>query len=58
MYSKIYAPDGDRHFNTDWEAKLPPSQAEIRLAQLRQIHGNAEGTRIYRAECRIDAVRL
>ena len=58
MYKQTTAPDAGYQFHR-WQRPIPPlTQAEIRLAQLRQIHGNAEGTRIYRAECRIDAVRL
>lgn len=52
MFRKITAPDAGYQFHR-WQRPIPPlTQAEIRLTELRQVHGNAEGTRVFRTELR------
>ena len=48
MYKKFYVPDATFHFNRRWKSSLPPSSAELELAELRRVHGNVEGARIHR----------
>ena len=43
-------PHRNRNFNRLWESPHPLSLAEERLAELRRIHGNAAGTKIFRTE--------
>ena len=43
-------PVRNRNFRRRWSSPLPPSPAELRLAELRREHGNAAGTRIFRDE--------
>jgi len=41
------------NFRRRWASPLPPSPAELRLAELRRSLGNAEGTRVFREEMSI-----
>ena len=43
-------PARNTHFRRLWMAPLPPTDAEIRLAELRAKHGNGDGQRQFQAE--------
>ena len=43
-------PTYNTHFRRRWQASVPPSDAEIRLAKLRAKFGNGEGQRRFQAE--------
>jgi hypothetical protein len=57
-YSQQNDPAHNRNFNQLWESPYPPSLAEIELAELRAIHGNAAGAKIFRERLQHGQVRV
>ncbi len=43
-------PNQNWNFRRRWNSTVPPSAEENRLAYLRSVHGNAEGTRVHARE--------